>query len=67
MLPALIAWQRENGYPLQFSTEASVNLADEPELMELMVQANFRQVFIGIEITARGVAERNAQVSKHPR
>jgi radical SAM superfamily enzyme YgiQ (UPF0313 family) len=49
MLPALIAWQRENGYPIQFSTEASVNLADEAELMELMVQANFRQVFIGLE------------------
>lgn len=49
MLPALIAWQRENDYPIQFSTEASVNLADEAELMELMVQANFRQVFIGLE------------------
>jgi radical SAM superfamily enzyme YgiQ (UPF0313 family) len=49
MLPALIAWQREHGYPIQFSTEASINLADEPELMELMVQANIRQVFIGLE------------------
>ncbi len=49
MLPVLIDWQRKNGYPLQFSTEASVDLADEPELMELMVQANFRQVFIGME------------------
>jgi len=49
MLPALIAWQRENGYPILFSTEASVNLADEPELTELMVQANFRQVFIGLK------------------
>ena len=39
----------KNGFPLQFSTEASVDLADEPELMELMVQANFRQVFVGLE------------------
>ncbi len=49
MLPHLIEWQRRHGFPLQLSTEASVNIADEPELMELMVQANFRSVFIGLE------------------
>jgi radical SAM superfamily enzyme YgiQ (UPF0313 family) len=49
MLPHLIEWQRQRGFPLQFGTEASVNLADDPELIELMVQANFRQVFIGLE------------------
>jgi radical SAM superfamily enzyme YgiQ (UPF0313 family) len=49
LLRALIGWQKENGYPLKFVTEASINLADEPELMSLMVDANIVQVFIGIE------------------
>jgi radical SAM superfamily enzyme YgiQ (UPF0313 family) len=49
LLRALVEWQKENGYPLKFVTEASINLADEPELMALMVEANIVQVFIGIE------------------
>lgn len=49
LLNALVTWQIENQYPLQFYTEASINLADDQELIDLMVQANFRQVFIGIE------------------
>ena len=36
-------------YPLTFFTEASIDLADDPELMDLMVQANFIATFIGIE------------------
>ncbi|MHC5541174.1 B12-binding domain-containing radical SAM protein [Singulisphaera rosea] len=43
------AWQEKNGYPLSFFTEASIDLADDPELMELMVEANILAVFIGIE------------------
>jgi radical SAM superfamily enzyme YgiQ (UPF0313 family) len=53
LLRALVAWQRERGYPLQFYTEASINLADDAELIELMAAANFRQVFIGIESPRR--------------
>jgi radical SAM superfamily enzyme YgiQ (UPF0313 family) len=49
LLPRIIAWQMEHGYPLTFITEASVNLADDPELLDLMVKANFRSVFVGIE------------------
>ena len=48
ILPALIEWRKgKKGF--QFITEASVNLADDPELMELMVQAGFKSVFVGIE------------------
>jgi radical SAM superfamily enzyme YgiQ (UPF0313 family) len=48
MLPALIAWRKDKiGMP--FNTEASINLADDPELMTLMTQAGFRTVFVGIE------------------
>ncbi len=49
ILPALIEWNREKGRPFIFSTEASINLADDDELMNLMVEACFEGVFIGIE------------------
>jgi len=48
-LPELIAWQRAHGYPFEFSTEASINLADDHELLQLMRKANFFAVFVGIE------------------
>lgn len=48
-LPELASWQRAHGYPFEFSTEASVNLADDPELLELMATANFFGIFVGIE------------------
>ncbi|MDQ1469675.1 MAG: hypothetical protein QOJ99_1155 [Bryobacterales bacterium] len=45
----LAVWGDKHGRPFSFSTEASVDLADRPELMEAMVQANFMYVFLGIE------------------
>ncbi len=48
-LPALAAWQRRHGYPFQFSTEASMNLADDAQLLAMLRDANFFGVFIGIE------------------
>ncbi len=48
LLPALIAWRRGKvGMP--FNTEVSINLADDPELMQLMSDAGFDTVFVGIE------------------
>ncbi len=49
ILPALIQWSRFRDYPFRFFTEASINLADDEELMEMMVEAGFDEVFIGIE------------------
>lgn len=49
LLRMLIPWMQEHNYPFTFLTEASVNLAEEPELLELMVQAGFYGVFLGIE------------------
>lgn len=49
LLRRIIEWQQARGFPLSFTTEASVNLADDRELMDLMVQANMRGVFVGIE------------------
>ncbi len=42
-------WQKRHGYPLFFYTEASIDLAQKPELIDAMVKANFFFVFIGIE------------------
>ena len=48
-LPELIAWQRRHDYPFIFSTEASVNLADDDVLLALMREAGFFVVFVGVE------------------
>lgn len=48
-MPELIAWQKQRGYPFEFSTEASVNLADDDELLGMLRAANFFAVFVGIE------------------
>jgi len=48
LLPTLIAW-RKSKRGMTFYTEASINLADESSLMEMMVEAGFNRVFIGIE------------------
>lgn len=49
MLSKLIAWQKERAYPFKLFTEASTNLADDAELMQMMSAANFYKVFLGIE------------------
>ncbi|HBV02517.1 MAG TPA: B12-binding domain-containing radical SAM protein [Candidatus Komeilibacteria bacterium] len=49
ILPALINWTKKNKQPFTFHTESSINLADDPELISLMVQTGFNTVFIGIE------------------
>jgi len=49
MLRRLISWQEEHKFPFSLYTEASVNLADDEELMDLMVTAGFDCVFLGLE------------------
>ena len=65
LLPALIQWQKGKK-EISLSTEASVNLADDPALMEMMVQAGFDTVFIGIETPDEGsLTECNKQQNKN--
>jgi len=45
----LAVWQKVNNHPFSFYTEASIDLADRPELLAAMVEANFMYVFLGIE------------------
>ncbi|MEI8356218.1 MAG: B12-binding domain-containing radical SAM protein [Deltaproteobacteria bacterium] len=49
VLPSIIDWMERKEHPFYFYTEASIDLADDPRLMELMVRAGFEEVFIGIE------------------
>ena len=49
LLVALKQWNEDHDYPFVFSTEASVNLADDDELLQLMQDVQFRYVFLGIE------------------
>lgn len=48
-LPVLAQWSESKNYPFSFITEASINLAEDNELLEMMKKAGFRRVFLGIE------------------
>jgi len=65
LLPALAEW-RNDKKGIRFNTEASVNLADDRQLMEMMVQAGFDTVFIGIETPdEESLAECNKRQNKN--
>jgi radical SAM superfamily enzyme YgiQ (UPF0313 family) len=49
ILPAITEWMDRNKHPFSLGTEASINLADDDELMQMMVRAGFDTVFVGIE------------------
>ncbi|MFC1949724.1 B12-binding domain-containing radical SAM protein [Chloroflexota bacterium] len=48
-LPAVVEWSKKKKYPFAFYTEVSINLADDEDLMQLMIESGFDRVFIGIE------------------
>jgi radical SAM superfamily enzyme YgiQ (UPF0313 family) len=49
VLPEIYKWSKEHKFPFYFTTEASINLADDEKLLEMMQDCDFRFVFIGIE------------------
>ncbi len=58
LLRALIEWRTRRKVRMPFTTEVSLNLVDDPELLELLVDAGFKKVFIGIETpNEAGLAE----------
>ena len=65
VLPAMIGWMQQKKYPFVLLTEASINLADDDELMRLMVKAGFDTVFVGIETpNEKSLAECNKLPNK---
>lgn len=57
ILPALIDWSKQHKYPFHLITEVSINLADDDELLRMMVEAGFYSVFVGIETPNNGSLE----------
>ncbi|MCK6681427.1 MAG: B12-binding domain-containing radical SAM protein [Thermoanaerobaculia bacterium] len=57
MLPLVAAWQKERSFPFRLFTEATINLAADDELMNLMVGAGFNMVFLGLETPDRCTLE----------
>ncbi len=49
LLRAIIEWRARRRVQIPFTTEASLNLVDDPELLQLLVDAGFKKVFIGLE------------------
>jgi len=49
LLVSLAEWNEKRNYPFEFSTEASINVAEDDELLEMMKRANFFAIFVGIE------------------
>ena len=68
LLPEIRKWQEERGYPFSFATEASVDLADDEEMMQMMHDARFESVFLGIETPDEGSLEtaRKVQNTRNP-
>jgi radical SAM superfamily enzyme YgiQ (UPF0313 family) len=51
LLPELIKWRRAHKTAPGFATQVTINLADDNEMMQLMIDAGFRNIFVGIEST----------------
>ena len=68
LLPQIRTWQEERGYPFSFATEASVDLADDEEMMQMMHDARFESVFLGIETPDESSLEtaRKVQNTRNP-
>lgn len=66
VLPAIIRWMKKRKHPFNLSTEASVDLSDDEELMGLMARAGFDGVFVGIETPDEdSLAECNKMQNRH--
>ena len=64
ILRAIIEWQKARYYPLALATEASIDLAEDEEMMHLMVEANIDAVFIGIKSTNEAALRETKRIQK---
>ncbi|HKY09888.1 MAG TPA: B12-binding domain-containing radical SAM protein [Candidatus Binatia bacterium] len=66
LLAELCSWNRDHRYPFRYYTEASINLADDEELLERMAAADFFHVFIGIETPEPKLLKRAQKLQNIP-
>jgi radical SAM superfamily enzyme YgiQ (UPF0313 family) len=57
LLPYLIDWQKKRGYPIEFSCEATLNIAQSPDILAMMREACFYSIFCGIETPELGALD----------
>jgi radical SAM superfamily enzyme YgiQ (UPF0313 family) len=62
LLRELKIWTQSHGYPFYFSTEASVNLAEDDELLQLMKDVDFRYIFLGIETPENDTLKKTGKI-----
>ncbi len=62
ILQEMVTWSKSHGEPFGFATQASLNLAKDPELIDLMTEANFSYVLIGVESPDKSVLENNRKM-----
>jgi len=65
LLPHLVAWQKARGYPVQFSCEATLNIAACPDILAMMREAYFYAVFCGIETPELGALDAMKKSHNH--
>ena len=62
ILGEMVKWSKSHGEPFGFATQASLNLAKDPELIDLMTEANFSYVLIGVESPDKSILEHNRKM-----
>jgi radical SAM superfamily enzyme YgiQ (UPF0313 family) len=66
ILPAIVEWMEQRNHPFYLTTEASINLSDDEELLALMARAGFEAVFVGIETpNEASLEECNKKQNRH--
>jgi hopanoid C-2 methylase len=65
LVPHLVAWQQARGYPVQFSCEATLNIAGCPDILAMMREAFFYAIFCGIETPELGALDAMKKSHNH--
>jgi radical SAM superfamily enzyme YgiQ (UPF0313 family) len=62
ILQEIVRWSKSHGEPFTFGTQASLNLANTPDLIDLMTEANFSRVLVGVESPDRSILALNRKM-----
>ncbi|MCP4228946.1 MAG: B12-binding domain-containing radical SAM protein [bacterium] len=66
VLPAVVEWMENHGHPFSFTTQISIDLSDDDELMDMMYRAGFDVLFVGIETPSdEGLSEAGKPINRN--